>query len=652
MSFDLTNKNISDTFQSVLQRTGSDNSLYTLDGTLVEDLRISGSLIAQQYIVSSSVINTQIVTNSGSTQFGNDTGDNHHFTGSIRTNDIFYTANGHIREDPVGTLDINIGSAATAINLNTLDELSAGWTGLIVTQSRVGIGTDSPESTLHVIGKISASAPLEYNADIGTNMVFTSTGSSNATADSVPVNRVAINVPREDISGLGSELTVSGSISASGDLYIGNAGSWAVRNIFMDGLTNRIHFNSGSGADDISLLTSQIVSGRLTLYSGSSATHNLHDTKTGYVGFGNVTPTKMLTVEGDISASKDIYQKAGRGTIYGHETNFDYRLFGSALGGVIIKSGSSYDVMRISASNSQARVNIGTSNNSGKELTVSGSISASGNLHLKANGKINHDLADNMYIAFNGTSDIGFHNGDVISNMAVYPGTVTIGTAAHIGGTDVDFQVNSSNIGGVNEGGILMVDASEDKVKVGPAFSDSMFTVVGNTVLSGSVAIGLSTDPLISQSVDGLTVHGDISASGHFYSAHQTQIKIRPNDFIPNDDALVAVAVVEDDGSNFGVKVTTATSELYAYIDVPLGFTATKVKINGSDSANDVEVYTYDMDDGTISSEISNTGLDVNDDLDLASNHVGANDKLLLIKIVVTNTDDLIYGGYVTIKPT
>ena len=112
------------------------------------------------------------------------------------------------------------------------------------------------------------------------------------------------------------------------------------------------------------------------------------------------------------------------------------------------------------------------------------------------------------------------------------------------------------------------------------------------------------------------------------------------------------MAVVEDDGSNFGIKASHANSELYAYIDVPKGFTATKVKINGSDSANDVEVYTYDMDDGTISSEISNTGLDVNDDLDLASNHVGANDKLLLIKIVVTNTDDLIYGGYVTIKPT
>ena len=44
MSFDLTNKNISDTFQNVLQRTGSDNSLYDLEGNKVGDLKILHNL--------------------------------------------------------------------------------------------------------------------------------------------------------------------------------------------------------------------------------------------------------------------------------------------------------------------------------------------------------------------------------------------------------------------------------------------------------------------------------------------------------------------------------------------------------------------------------------------------------------------------------
>mgnify|MGYP003112789537 CR=1 FL=1 len=85
MSFDLTNKNIEDTFQNLLQRTGSDNHLYDLVGNKVGDLRISGSLIANQYIVSSSVTNVIFQQQSGSTIFGDSTNDTHQFTGSLLT---------------------------------------------------------------------------------------------------------------------------------------------------------------------------------------------------------------------------------------------------------------------------------------------------------------------------------------------------------------------------------------------------------------------------------------------------------------------------------------------------------------------------------------------------------------------------------------
>ena len=40
MSFDLTNKNISDTYQNLLQKTGSGNQLYDLVGNPIEDLTI------------------------------------------------------------------------------------------------------------------------------------------------------------------------------------------------------------------------------------------------------------------------------------------------------------------------------------------------------------------------------------------------------------------------------------------------------------------------------------------------------------------------------------------------------------------------------------------------------------------------------------
>ena len=134
----------------------------------------------------------------------------------------------------------------------------------------------------------------------------------------------------------------------------------------------------------------------------------------------------------------------------------------------------------------------------------------------------------------------------------------------------------------------------------------------------------------------------------------RTVIKIPATAFISNDDySALAMASIEDDGSVYGIRVGNTANELYAYIDVPLGYTATKVRINGGGNSDiDVEVYTLDLDAGTISSEISASGLQTNDDTALDSNHVGADDKMLFIKVVTTAVDDIVWGGYVTIEAT
>ena len=79
MSFDVTNKNISDTFQNLLQKTGSDGRLYDLQGNQVRDLRIDGTLIANSYVTSQSLT----LVSSGSNIFGNSADDTHQFTGSL-----------------------------------------------------------------------------------------------------------------------------------------------------------------------------------------------------------------------------------------------------------------------------------------------------------------------------------------------------------------------------------------------------------------------------------------------------------------------------------------------------------------------------------------------------------------------------------------
>ena len=92
---DLTNQNIQDTYQRVVQTDGT--KVYDGTGSLLpiefdeNNVIISGSLIAQTYVVSQSVINVS----SGSTIFGNSGDDIHLFTGSISQSGHI-TASGNI----------------------------------------------------------------------------------------------------------------------------------------------------------------------------------------------------------------------------------------------------------------------------------------------------------------------------------------------------------------------------------------------------------------------------------------------------------------------------------------------------------------------------------------------------------------------------
>ena len=84
---DLTNQNIQDTYQKVVQTDGT--NLADGTGSLLpisfdgNNVVISGSLTANEYIVSSSVTNITVATLSGSTNFGNSLDDTHNFVGSI-----------------------------------------------------------------------------------------------------------------------------------------------------------------------------------------------------------------------------------------------------------------------------------------------------------------------------------------------------------------------------------------------------------------------------------------------------------------------------------------------------------------------------------------------------------------------------------------
>ena len=232
---------------------------------------------------------------------------------------------------------------------------------------------------------------------------------------------------------------------------------------------------------------------------------------------------------------------------------------------------------------------------------------------------------------------------ELVNNIHIMP------TASTVDGTGITFQ----KVAGAEAAYLKISSQSTNDAFIQYAAGGGVEWTGGLDVSdSDAFTLGTGTAPG-SSNVLKLTTGGDMEITGKILEG-RTQIKIKATDFYSNDDVTsVAYGTIEDDGSNYGIRGSVAgTNTLYAYIDIPLGYTATKVRINGSDTANQIEVYTLDLDDGTIGSEISNSGLTIGDDTDLSSNHVGADDKILLIKVITSANDDIVYGGYVTIEKT
>lgn len=239
MSFDLTNKNISDTFQNLLQRTGSDNRLYDLTGNQVTNLRINGTLTADQYVVSSSVTNVITIAQSGSTIFGNSIDDTHQFTGNI-------TSSGHFigqlppdgGDNVLRYLKTSGDASSVKIEMGDLTGDAGGGTTLVLDDDAAKVDITG---NLLVSGILSSSGDLTSRAGtIERGFIINSDGGAHATvirglnddnlflANTNPsgVDKIAIGttsfLSKLTIDGdltTTSHITASNNISASGTIF-------------------------------------------------------------------------------------------------------------------------------------------------------------------------------------------------------------------------------------------------------------------------------------------------------------------------------------------------------------------------------------------------------------------------------------------------
>ena len=142
---------------------------------------------------------------------------------------------------------------------------------------------------------------------------------------------------------------------------------------------------------------------------------------------------------------------------------------------------------------------------------------------------------------------------------------------------------------------------------------------------------------------EDLIVEGTLQANTGWHGS-STTMKILPGDFMSNDDyTSYGNACIENDNNSKGVRISTTSQELYAFVAVPEGFNAQAVTIYASVNIPTV-IYEVDMTTGTwttLSTGTTNTSSTIN----MSSTST----NYLAIYVNTSSTSHTVFGGTVAI---
>ncbi len=459
MSFDLTNKNIQDTFQNLLQKTGSEGKLFDLVGNEITDLTIGGTLTAHSYITSESIVNTS----SGSTAFGNSSDDTHKFIGNI-------TASGEISASGTLTANAIVGPGtfnivSKASNRGRIDLLSNTNAGVeqvsLLTNgnTRLGITTEGQvnvKQNLNVDSHITASGNISGSS---TSTLFMGSASIGTSANTSGYN-----------------VEIHGGIHLEGDT----------------GTSNHLKFD----VNRVSNNNSEIHARGNTLFIRNDGEFGLgkimHDANIVELEAGQIILDGAVTASGNISSSGEVVLNGDNKDLTLMKSTQQINLFGDdGIGKHFIGIASnglklhSHNDITYNTLNDSHIFNFGGSERakiSDFGLSVTGNITASGNISASGDGlfdsvKINSGDASNMALDFKGANPTGVY----------YDGTNFVWRRE--GSTAVSLGVNNIGFGGGGNSKISAV--TNTSVTINGGGTETVFNAIGvsgSSVSTGSFA--------------------------------------------------------------------------------------------------------------------------------------------------------------------
>ena len=385
------------------------------------DIRVTGDVIADNYIVSSSVINKVTIDVSGSTNFGNSVDDLHSFTGSLEVSnsaaggrtltvvgDVLITGDEHTFN---GVTSFNQGANVGGTNgliVTTnayVDGFLSGYSGNtdsyinFQTNGKLRFSADGDTDMLVVDGnsdKVDISTPLDIT---NTSMATDNSGDTGALRVEGGAS-IAKNISTTNIS-------ASGDISASGLLYASASVKTGLSNVVTyDTTTDQFHYTSSAayaGGGSADNLGNHTATENLDLDSNSI-------TNVGTIDLDNIThtgdtdtkiaftPDTITMTAGNVEMLKLTEGVADAVTI--NEGGADVNLR--------VESVNKTSMLFIDAANDKMRVGASVATEPPSTLTVDGDISASGDFYLKSTKKAYLNANDDTYLDSDSTDRIRF----------------------------------------------------------------------------------------------------------------------------------------------------------------------------------------------------------------------------------------------------
>tara|TARA_R100001369_G_scaffold78441_1_gene108089 strand:- start:152 stop:1432 length:1281 start_codon:yes stop_codon:yes gene_type:complete len=234
------------------------------------------------------------------------------------------------------------------------------------------------------------------------------------------------------------------------------------------------------------------------------------------------------------------------------------------------------------------------------------------------------------------------------SSITTIAGTLTMGSTAAL-----------TNAGLVAVGAQTGITACANLVTVGTIGTGAWqgtaiaHAYIGDDAIDGDNIAddAVDSEHYVDGSIDTAHIADDqvtfAKASGVTPNVFGNIIKLLPSDFVTNDDAGVGkfgIGYVDHAGGTYGMKPTNASTELYAFVSIPEGMTATHVDIFDKNDKG-IIVYEAQINATTLTSKGTgncNTTIDITDVDSSATN-------FLAIQVTTDSTGDRIFGGQVTI---